>query len=95
MHFAVLFIFLSFKNNKVFIYVPNSEAPSSLPDTDTNPPTLGTKHTTTPHCPAQAQLQDISGKWAQLQEKKKNITQCHLSCKLHHKWGNTDNSAPA
>lgn len=71
MHFAVLFIFLRLKNNKVFISVPNSEAPGSLPDTNTNPPMLGTKHTTTPHCPAQAQLQDISGKWAQLQEKNK------------------------
>lgn len=50
--------------------MPNSEAPGSLPDTNTNPPMLGTTHTTTPHCPAQAQLQDISGKWAQLQEKK-------------------------
>lgn len=71
MHFAVLFIFLRLKNNKVFISVPNSEAPGSLPDTNTNPPMLGTTHTTTPHCPAQAQLQDISGKWAQLQEKNK------------------------
>lgn len=58
----------------MFIHVPNSEAPSSLPATDTNPPVLGTKYTTTPHRPAQAKLQDILRKQAQLQEKQPHHT---------------------